>query len=352
VRIVIDWDVSAFTGWGVNGLNLALEWARLGIDAATLQPVNRAKLGVDPLRMAVLRPFLEASALARGEPARPGDVRMVALGNGLAPGPALRRNDKARVGVVFFEEPLPADAKRRAKDYDVIVAGSQWNKRVLNDAGIDSVVVIYQGVDRSIFHPAPKRGLFKDRFVIFSGGKAEPRKGQDIVVKAFRIFAKLHPEALLVTAWHSPWPQIAGGMDLDLSSVADQVIDAGPVPNTAMAPVYRECDVGLFPNRCEGGTNLVAMECLACGVPAILSPNTGHLDIGDQPGAQWLVWQTRCEKQWGESDIDEIIVNLERIMGRHARIAGALDDKFQWKFAATDLAALAGNYARTTDVAA
>ena len=352
MRLVIDWDVSAFTGWGVNGLNLALEWSRLGIPAATLRSVQRARLGIDPLRMGTLRPFLDASALARMEPARLGDVRFVALGNGMQPGMALRRGDKARVGVVFFEEPIESHARSFAKNIDVIVAGSQWNKRVLAAAGIDNVVVIYQGVDRSIFHPAPKRGLFKDRFVIFSGGKAEPRKGQDIVVKAFRIFAKKHPEALLVTAWHSPWPDIANGMDLDLSSVADQVIDVGPVPNTAMAPIYRECDVGLFPNRCEGGTNLVAMECLACGVPAIISANTGHMDIR-QPGALRLTEQTVCQKQWGESDIDEIIVTLEFVLERRHRFEGMLDDDtFQWRTAAEKLATIAGAFTGTTHVAA
>ena len=30
-------------------------------------------------------------------------------------------------------------------------------------------------------------------------------------------------------------------------------------------------DAGLFPNRCEGGTNLVAMEAMASGLPVILS---------------------------------------------------------------------------------
>ncbi len=35
----------------------------------------------------------------------------------------------------------------------------------------------------------------------------------------------------------------------------------------------------VFANRAEGGTNLVAMECMACGVPTILSRNTGHLDL-------------------------------------------------------------------------
>ena len=50
-------------------------------------------------------------------------------------------------------------------------------------------------------------------------------------------------------------------------------------PNVGMPHVLHEADVALFPNRAEGGTNLVAMECLASGIPTILSANTGHLDL-------------------------------------------------------------------------
>ena len=46
-----------------------------------------------------------------------------------------------------------------------------------------------------------------------------------------------------------------------------------------MPEVLREVDVAVFPNRCEGGTNLVAMEALASGLTCILSKNTGHLDL-------------------------------------------------------------------------
>jgi hypothetical protein len=44
-----------------------------------------------------------------------------------------------------------------------------------------------------------------------------------------------------------------------------QIADAG-----AMAGLLRDVDLAVFPNRCEGGTNLVAMECLAAGVPTVL----------------------------------------------------------------------------------
>src|SRR5262245_66144985 len=74
--------------------------------------------------------------------------------------------------------------------------------------------------------------------------------------------------------------------------------------------------VALFPNRAEGGTNLVEMETIACGVRTIVSANTGHLDLinrnaarplrRQKPGAEW--------SEWGESDVDEIVTELEHAM--------------------------------------
>lgn len=306
MKLVIDWGVSAFFGWGVYGINLALELSRdPTIEGRSAGAVDPSKIGIDALRVRALLPFVMRSN--QGPP--PADAAWLhALGNEFMS----EQRPGMRIGVIFFEAPLSPAALERARGYDLIVTGSSWNENVLNAAGITRTRTIIQGVDRSLFFPAPKRNLFPGRFLIFSGGKAEPRKGQDIVVAAFRIFAQRHPEAMLVSAWHSPWPQLAQGMDLDLSAFADRVIDAGQLPNGLMAPIYRECDVALFTNRAEGGTNLVAMECLACGVPTILSDNTGHRDLlrmglgyrlSQKPGSAW--------SEWGESDVDEVVEALE-----------------------------------------
>jgi glycosyltransferase involved in cell wall biosynthesis len=307
-NIVIDWQTSSYFGWGVYGLNLALEFAIRGVELTSIHPIDDKDVVVDALRLRKLSPFIARSNSYAVAGTKPGSAWLHYLGNEFLP----PRPFAARIGVIFFEMPLSPEAVARAKEYDLIISGSSWNEAVLRAAGIVNVRTVLQGVDRSLFYPAPKRGLYPDRFLIFSGGKAELRKGQDIAVKAFRIFARRHPEAMLVTAWHSPWPNLSQGMDLSLSEFADQVIDVGALPNGAMAPIYRECDVALFPSRAEGGTNLVAMECLACGIPVILSDNTGHRDLiamglgyplGQRPGKVW--------SEWGESDVDETVEALE-----------------------------------------
>lgn len=354
-RAIIHWGISSFFGWGVYGLNLALAWARdPEIEALASLPIQPDQIAVDRLRKLALEPFLARSAdLAgklRAQGGRPVAVDvplLAALGNdfkvGAGPGGAAL-SGRPTVGVVFFEIPqLDADTIARARALPLIVAGSTWNERILRAYGVETVTTVIQGIDPTLFHPAPRAGILGDRFTVFSGGKLELRKGQDLVVAAFARFAAKRPDALLVTAWHSPWPALARSVDVSKrvaplvvgnDGVVDvpawceasgiprgQVLDLGAVPNAMMPQVLREMDVALFPNRSEGGTNLVAMECMACGVPAILSANTGHLDLIDDGACYPLRRQGPVAGAgaavgdvpgWGESDVDEIVEALER----------------------------------------
>ncbi len=360
-QAIIHWGVSSYFGWGVYGLNLARCWVGdPDIEPIAALPVREADLVVDPLVRSALRPFLDRSAafqaqLARhaGQSLQAGAAVLHALGNDLAAGPGahgVRLTGRPTIGVAFFETALLSpEAVGRARAFDRIAAGSSWNARVLEAHGLGNVSVVLQGVDLALFHPAPRRGLFPDRFLVFSGGKLELRKGQDLVLLGFRRFAERHPEALLVTAWHSPWPGLARTIDArglatpvvlgadgkpDVRAWAEangipagQVLDLGAVPNALLPSILRECDVALFPNRCEGGTNLVAMECMACGVPTILSANTGHLDLVDDTACFPLREQRPMAgvgagfadvPGWGESDIEEIVERLERVYGDRA----------------------------------
>jgi glycosyltransferase involved in cell wall biosynthesis len=367
-RIVVTWPPSSVHGWGVYGLNLGLAWAGDGdLEPVFSAPIDRRDIVLDALRKMAIRPVLAASDALRRElgPLRPGRRRLAlpllrALDNHAvwAAGANGKREEllgRPTLGVAFIETSAidPEAARFLAGEMPVVIAGSSWNRDILRAAGIAAATVL-QGVDLSLFHPAPRHRMLGRRFLVFSGGKLELRKGQDLVLLAFRAFAQRHPEALLVTAWHSPWRGLAGRLRFDGPLVPPrarpdgavdvagwlvdngvplgQVLDLGQVANLLLAPVLREMDVALFPNRCEGGTNLVAMECMACGVPTILSANTGHLDLiaadrclplsrqaaiaGPAPGGL-------ATEGWGASDVEEIVEALELVWRDRAR-AGAI----------------------------
>jgi len=364
--LVFTWGVSSFYGWGVYGLNLLLHLA----EHPDVVPLCAVEFGLDevmldPLRQRRLAAMAENSAQlwaalghAEGDHVEVGHPLLQGLGRDLTTATAAHGKlltGRPSIGVVFLDSAtLSPQARQRADRYALIVAGSSWNADVLRRHGIQSVATVLQGVDTAVFHPAPRAGLFPGRFVVFSGGKLEFRKGQDLVLAAFRAFHQRHADALLLCAWHSPWSEFAGqaaghpgitppvrgadGMPDPVGWAAangipgDAVVTVGPTPNIAMAHVMREADVALFPNRCEGGTNLVAMECLACGIPTILSANTGHLDLLGHDIAVPLLRQgvpsgsADDTTDWGESDVEEMVEALEAVW-RDREAAAALGSR-------------------------
>ena len=356
-RVVIHWGLSSLHGWGVYGLNLALAWAGDAImEAATDYEVNRQHITLDPLQWHALAPFRSRSANLRAqllrqkpEPITLNSVLLTALSNDLQPqtgphGGALL--GRPSLGTIFFErEALGPKAREILAPHAAIIAGSSWNAEVLRAHGVPAVELVLQGIDPALFHPAPRRGLSPGRFVVFSGGKLEARKGQDNVIAAWRIFAERHPDALLIAGWHNHWPEGARSIDASRRATplpfcadgapdiaawvaangirAEQFLDLGVVPNALLPAMLREADAALFPNRCEGGTNLVAMEAMACGVPCILSANTGHLDLIQDGSALPLTDQRPIPTApgWCESDIEEILAALETLYTDRARAA-------------------------------
>ncbi len=364
--LVFAWGVSSYFGWGIYGMNLALTLAnhpRLALQAAL--SFDLGEVVVDPLRMQRLFWIAETSrglwdrlAASTSRSVSLDAPILHALDATFSVDGAERQfvlSGQPDIGVIFFHDTrITAQARENARRFPLIIAGSHWAEAVLRANGIDRVLTVIQGVDTSLFHPAPRARWFPGRFVVFSGGKVEFRKGQDLVLAAFRAFHLRHPRALLLTAWQSHWPDLAGAavghpsiqppvrrpdgtIDVIAWAVAngipaDAVIDVGLVPNIAMPHILREADVALFANRCEGGTNLVAMEAMACGVPTILSANTGHLDLLQQDEARPLRQQRPVRlgdvgtDGWGESSIDEMVEALEYLW-RDRAAAAALGER-------------------------
>lgn len=381
-QVIINWGISSFYGWGVYGLNLALQWINdPNIHPICSRTIRSEDIQIDPLRKKLFQLVLDDSRnfdnqlrehIKTNSHVQVDVPLLMPLGDDFVGLPTLYNNPITgipNIGVTFFENgDLSEAAVQRAKEYPWIVTGSSWNEKILRQRGINRVSTILQGVDTTLFHPAPRSGLFGDRFLMFSGGKLEFRKGQDLVLEAAAQFTRKYPDAILVTAWHSPWPQTAKSMrasprvgsvpltkegNLDTPGWARQAgipdgqfLDLGAVPNSQLPPILREMDVGIFPNRCEGGTNLVAMECMACGVPVILSANTGHLDIATEDNCYRLYHQSRVPHQegfaqglldWGESSVAELLEHLETIYHDRvgARQVGSLASQFMsqmtWK---------------------
>jgi glycosyltransferase involved in cell wall biosynthesis len=343
--VFLNWQMGVNFGWGLLGLNL---FAHLANDSQLRPimgfPISQAQLpGVDPLRLSRIWAAAQASneylaSLGGGSAGRIDAIQVDSLGNTLTK--ATRYRSDVMIGRAIFETSTLDGAAALLQHYDLLLTASAWNADMLAAATGRSVHVIHEGVDVSMFCPGPRSGwLDPDRFYVFSGGKVEYRKGQDLVILAFKRFAARHPDATLVTAWHSPWPQKSAGFGGRLETpirigphgmldvmrwVTDngldpaQVIDIGPIPNGLMPGVLREIHVVLQPSRAEACTSLPVKEAMACGIPVIAARNTGMVDILTEENCFPLRRQSKVipideigTDGWGESDIEEIVAMLE-----------------------------------------
>lgn len=290
VPLEIGVPAAGNTGWGLIAMHLALGFARLG-----------RKVYVDsdlPSIPPILRPTFEAM-LGQRDP-KEHRIRIDAYGNHF---PTFQYYpNRFRVLFCVFEDTSfgPEQAEDLAK-YDLILAPSGWVQGILANHGVASTLW-HQGYDASVFFPASRRRPAGPVYV-FSAGKLEFRKGQDIVVEAFKRFRET-PEgkdAVLVTAWQNVWPEtmadiwasgyvkgvpVMRGPQLDITSWVEAngiprnaFIDLGLASQSELAAAIRECDVGLFPNRCEGATNMALVETLACGLPVHAAGWTGQADL-------------------------------------------------------------------------
>ncbi len=235
---------------------------------------------------------------------------------------------------VAVREAAPSAAARG----DHFVAGSTWCAQVLRDAGLRNVSTIPQGVHATVFHPMP-RVSNRDKFVVFSGGKFEHRKAQDVVIRAVRHLMEKHDDVFLAPLWWNPFPQTMDSMrqsvliktpprNGDVIQFLHAVLHENGIPLDRVIPVAQpvangwqvadlmcQTDVGLFPNRAEGGTNLVMMEMLACGRPVIASYATGHVDVLEQFPTMKPFTLTQsgipAMPGWFEPNLDETIEALE-----------------------------------------
>ncbi len=248
---------------------------------------------------------------------------------------------KENFGYTVFENELNERSAANAESFDKVIAASTWGRNKLLDTGIRNADYIIQGIDTQLFFPG-EQNRDNNLFVIFSGGKFELRKGQDLVLKAISILQKKYKDIVLITAWYNLWLESARLMSLSkfikyeergktwedimnhiylINDVDRKRVFTMPlVPNQKLRELYLKSDIGLFPNRCEGGTNLIMMEYMACGKPVIASYNTGHKDVLSEKNSlplksmrEYKIFDghNKLAANWEEPNLDEIISQIE-----------------------------------------
>ncbi len=146
----------------------------------------------------------------------------------------------------------------------------------------DSVHVVANGVDTSIFRPAPSKGLLRrrlglpdDRPVVLSVGNLKPVKGHDVLLEAIQL---LGPAAKLVTLVIAGQDHqngtLHGWAGRHLADVDVRFVGRQDDP----LPWFQAADLFVLPSRWEGMSNAL-LEAMACGLPVIATAAGGNVDV-------------------------------------------------------------------------
>lgn len=200
--------------------------------------------------------------------------------------------------------PLARSALRRiGDDADVVTFVSGYTRgRFASAFGPDARLErLSPGVDVDRFAPdsvsrAALRARYElgDRPVVVCLSRLVPRKGQDMLIRAFARIRRRVPGAALVIVGGGPYRE-----DLDKlaarTGVAEDVVFTGGVPAAELAAHHAMADVFAMPCRTRGagldveGLGIVYLEASASGVPVVAGRSGGAPETVRDGETGWVV---------------------------------------------------------------
>ncbi|MCX6966541.1 MAG: glycosyltransferase family 4 protein [Verrucomicrobia bacterium] len=162
------------------------------------------------------------------------------------------------------------------EDVDYVLASSSYVANSFLSRGFspDRVLRNIYPVDLSCFTPRTTPRPKDQPLRIINTGGVMLRKGTPYLLEAFRIILKQEPSARLMLT-----SGIAESMRHILPRYSDLPIDWSPgLPHPQLAERLRSADIFVLPSL-EEGLARTSLEAMACGLPVVVTPNTGSNDL-------------------------------------------------------------------------
>jgi alpha-maltose-1-phosphate synthase len=138
----------------------------------------------------------------------------------------------------------------------------------------EQILDVIYAVDLSRFAPARQERPPQRPLTIINTGSLTLRKGTPYLLEAFHLIRKEVPNARLLLT-----NIVSDSIKPILARYRDLPIEWSPsLPLDKLAERLRSADVFIFPSL-EEGLVMTALEAMACGLPVILTPNTGTNDF-------------------------------------------------------------------------
>jgi phosphatidylinositol alpha-mannosyltransferase len=139
----------------------------------------------------------------------------------------------------------------------------------------DGVRVIPNGAEVEAFAGADPAPLPEGRRVLFVN-RLDRRKGFPIMVRAFAMLSRRHPDALLVVAGDGKERRAVRGLP---AGVRDRVLMLGSVPHDLLPPYHAASEVFCAPATGRESFGIVLVEAMAAGLPVVASDIPGYREV-------------------------------------------------------------------------
>lgn len=257
--------------------------------------------------------------------------------------PAERAQFKRVVTCVMWEtSKAPPALADPCQTMDAMIVPNNFNKEAFRNAGVK--IPIYTapyGVNSESFSaigPTERFGEPDDHFVFLSIFGWSDRKGPDALLRAYvQEFDPDEPVVLFIkthglTSDHFPrhlYDEVMSQLKVRRPPKIQLITEAAPVER--MAALMRGSDCFVLPTRGEG-FGLPILESMACGVPAIATGWSGHMDFLNPDNGYVLpftlvpahpLWWTdlyQPDQLWAEPDVGALQSLMRRAYRNRAEL--------------------------------
>ncbi len=209
----------------------------------------------------------------------------------LSPNGTALRIERRRLAKLAFDLTI---GRRVMPDAARVLAVSRAEHRQLQSAGVPAarVRLVPNPIDEQEFDAAPDGRTFRAAHALGDGplilflGKLTPRKGVDVLVRAFVLMNE--PSARLVVAGNDMGSGAVIAALARGAGLGDRFVRVGLLRGRERLAALAAADIVVYPSRDEV-FGLVPVEALLCGTPVVVSSDSGCGEVIGQLGGGHIV---------------------------------------------------------------
>lgn len=200
--------------------------------------------------------------------------------------------------------------------------------------------VVPNGLDIAEYNSLPKRGDFKEKYLLLREkkyilflGRIHKQKGLDILINAFKELCKFDNDLFLVIAGPDFGYKNEVEKQLNQYGLLNKTLFAGMLTGRSKLAAYVDAEVFVLPSYFEN-FGMVAIEAMACGTPIVITNKVGiYKDVENEKYKSGLVVDPKAESIYqGIKSLlnntalrDEIVINGRNLVRENYNIDKVAD---------------------------